>query len=126
MFCLPISLGGAEELGIVYINTIRGAKEPRNLQNHRGVVAFSERDLMDVLVILDPKNYWSSLLRCLPRGLPQKLEAWKIINVYPLKLLHHYGFRVSSISLVSLLFEYPDALFKYLGAPTVPDQALNL
>ena len=34
---LPIHLGGAKELGIVYINIIRGAKEPRNLQNHRGV-----------------------------------------------------------------------------------------
>ena len=33
---LPILLGGAKELGIVYINIIRGAKEPRNLQNHRG------------------------------------------------------------------------------------------
>ena len=30
-------LGGAKELGIVYINIIGGAKEPRNLQNHRGV-----------------------------------------------------------------------------------------
>ena len=29
-------MGGAQELGIVYINIIRGAKEPRNLQNHRG------------------------------------------------------------------------------------------
>ena len=26
-----------KELGIVYINIIRGAKEPGNLQNHRGV-----------------------------------------------------------------------------------------
>ena len=34
----PILLGGAQELGIVYINIIRGAKEPRNLQNHRGVI----------------------------------------------------------------------------------------
>ena len=33
---LPIPFGGAKELGIVYINIIRGAKEPRNLQNHRG------------------------------------------------------------------------------------------
>ena len=33
---LPILLGGAKELGIVYMNIIRGAKEPRNLQNHRG------------------------------------------------------------------------------------------
>ena len=33
---LPILLGGPKELGIVYINIIRGAKEPRNLQNHRG------------------------------------------------------------------------------------------
>ena len=32
----PIFLGGAKEVGIVYINIIRGAKEPRNLQNHRG------------------------------------------------------------------------------------------
>ena len=30
-------LGGAKELGIVYINIIRGAKEPRNLQNHTRV-----------------------------------------------------------------------------------------
>ena len=30
------TFGGAKELGIVYINIIRGAKEPRNLQNHRG------------------------------------------------------------------------------------------
>ena len=37
---LPIPLGGAKELGIVYINIIRGAKEPRNLQNHRGVVNY--------------------------------------------------------------------------------------
>ena len=29
---LPILLGGAKELGIVYINRIRGAKERRNLQ----------------------------------------------------------------------------------------------
>ena len=36
MALLPILLGGAKELGIVYINIIRGAKEPRNLQNHRG------------------------------------------------------------------------------------------
>ena len=35
---LPIVLGGAKELGIVYINIIRGAKEPGNLQNHRGVI----------------------------------------------------------------------------------------
>ena len=34
---LSIVLGGAEELGMVYINILRGAKEPRNLQNHRGV-----------------------------------------------------------------------------------------
>ena len=33
---LPILLGGATELGIVYINRIRGAKEVRNLKNHRG------------------------------------------------------------------------------------------
>ena len=32
---LPILLGGVKGLGIVYINIIRGAKEPRNLQNHR-------------------------------------------------------------------------------------------
>ena len=37
---LPILLGGAKELGIVYINIIRGAKEPRNLQNQRGVREF--------------------------------------------------------------------------------------
>ena len=39
-FCvgwLPILLGGAKELEIVHINIIRGSKEPRNLQNHRGV-----------------------------------------------------------------------------------------
>ena len=30
---LPILLGGAKELGIVHISIIRGAKEPRNLQN---------------------------------------------------------------------------------------------
>ena len=30
-------MGGAKELGIVYINIIGGTKEPRNLQNHRGV-----------------------------------------------------------------------------------------
>ena len=35
---LPILLRGAKELGIVYINIIRGAKEPRNLPNHRGVM----------------------------------------------------------------------------------------
>ena len=34
---LPILLGGAKEVGIVYINIIRGAREPRNLQNHSGV-----------------------------------------------------------------------------------------
>ena len=34
---LPILLWGAKELEIVHINIIRGAKEPRNLQNHRGV-----------------------------------------------------------------------------------------
>ena len=28
---LPILLGGAKEVGIVYINLIRGAREPRNL-----------------------------------------------------------------------------------------------
>ena len=33
---LPILLGGAKELGMVYVNIIRGAKEPRNIQNHRG------------------------------------------------------------------------------------------
>ena len=33
---LPILLGGAKELGIVHINRVKGAKEPRNLQNHRG------------------------------------------------------------------------------------------
>ena len=33
-------MGGAKELGMVYINIIRGAKEPRNLQNHRGVNSF--------------------------------------------------------------------------------------
>ena len=33
---LPILLGGAKELGIVYINIIRGAEELRNLQSHRG------------------------------------------------------------------------------------------
>ena len=33
---LPILLGGAKKLGIVYLSLIRGAKEPRNLQNHRG------------------------------------------------------------------------------------------
>ena len=43
---LPIHLGGAKELGIVYINIIRGAKEPRNLQNHRGVI---ERSIMGFL-----------------------------------------------------------------------------
>ena len=32
---LPILLGRAKELGIVYINIIRGAKEPRNLQQGR-------------------------------------------------------------------------------------------
>ena len=36
--CLPLLFGGAKELGIVYINIIKGAKEPRNLHNHRGVV----------------------------------------------------------------------------------------
>ena len=35
---LPILFGGAKELGIVHISIIRGAKEPRNLQNHRGVI----------------------------------------------------------------------------------------
>ena len=38
---LPILLGGAKDLGIVYINIIRGAKEPRNPQNHRGVLNLS-------------------------------------------------------------------------------------
>ena len=33
---IPILLGAAKELGIIYINRLRGAKEPRNLQNHRG------------------------------------------------------------------------------------------
>ena len=33
---LPRLWGGAKELGIVYIKFIRGAKEPTNLQNHRG------------------------------------------------------------------------------------------
>ena len=32
------TFGGAKELGIVYINIKRGAKEPRNLQNHRGAM----------------------------------------------------------------------------------------
>ena len=31
------TFGGAKELGIVHISIIRGAQEPRNLQNHRGV-----------------------------------------------------------------------------------------
>ena len=35
---LPMLLGGAKELEIVHINIKRGAKEPRNLQNHRGVI----------------------------------------------------------------------------------------
>ena len=34
---LPILLGGAKELGIVYMNISRGATEPRILQNHRRV-----------------------------------------------------------------------------------------
>ena len=43
---LPILWGGAKELGIVYMNIIRGAKEPRNLQNHRGdTVATHIREL---------------------------------------------------------------------------------
>ena len=31
-------LAEAKELGMVYINIIRGAKEPRKLQNHRRVM----------------------------------------------------------------------------------------
>ena len=27
---------GIKELGIVHVSILRGAKEPRNLQNHRG------------------------------------------------------------------------------------------
>ena len=38
---LPILFGGAKELGIVHISIIRGAKEPRNLQNHRGVMVLT-------------------------------------------------------------------------------------
>ena len=45
LYHLPILLGGAKELGIVYINIIRGAKEPRNLQNHRGVIAWLQTAL---------------------------------------------------------------------------------
>ena len=37
------TFGGAKELGIVCINIIRGAKEPRNLQNHRGVGALIKK-----------------------------------------------------------------------------------
>ena len=29
-------LGGAKELGIVHISIIKGVKEPKNLQNHKG------------------------------------------------------------------------------------------
>ena len=41
-------LGGAKELKIVHISIIRGAKEPRNLQNHRGVIAHRYRILFQV------------------------------------------------------------------------------
>ena len=34
------TFGGAKELGIVYVNIVRGAKEPRNLQNYRGVYIY--------------------------------------------------------------------------------------
>ena len=37
IYSLSLLLGETKDLGILYINIIRGAKEPRNLQNHRGV-----------------------------------------------------------------------------------------
>ena len=37
VFSYPYCWGGAKELGIFYINIIRGAKELRSLQNHGGV-----------------------------------------------------------------------------------------
>ena len=46
---LPILLGGAKELGIVYINIIRGAKEPRNVQNHRGATVHTKNSYVQFM-----------------------------------------------------------------------------
>ena len=64
-------MGGAKELGIVYINIIRGAKEPRNLQNHRGARDHTDQIIQNwcfftgfkgdrkysMFLKLDPKRY---------------------------------------------------------------------
>ena len=39
----PYFFWGAKELGIVFINILKGATEPRNLQNHGGVKALGFR-----------------------------------------------------------------------------------
>ena len=65
--------GGAKELGIVYISIVRGATEPRNLQNHRG-----EEQLFVDLKALNRLHLLTSALRVWGSGLGFRFYGLRI------------------------------------------------
>ena len=60
---LGCDIGGAKELGVIYFPTNGGAKEPRNLPNHRVVFLRKWFDIFDILFWKSYrfKRWWSRL-----------------------------------------------------------------